>query len=237
MLGSASAAGRSVWATVSSVMVPACVSAKRRIVGDRAEDQARQIRAFTPPILVALQHDAVIRHPFDELVGAGAHGAAGRRAVHIALLHDGGRALYAEDKAQGQLGKQHARRLGEHQLDCVIVDDVDFLDRRVRAELGIVVLEGAPKAPLVVRVAPAIDVPLDGLGVERRAVMEGHALAQVEDPGLAIFGFPRFGQPRDRLGADAFLANQRLGDLLDDHGRFAVGDRAGVEQHGAPRRR
>ncbi len=48
-------------------------------------------------------------------------------------------------KPKRELGQQHAGRLREDQLDGVVIDDIDFFDGQVFAELSVVVLEGAAK--------------------------------------------------------------------------------------------
>ena len=49
----------------------------------------------------------------------------------------------------------------------------------------------------------AIEVPDHGIGIEIRAIVEFHAAAQVEDPGLLVIGLlPLLRQPRNGLEVD-----------------------------------
>jgi hypothetical protein len=126
-------------------------------------------RALVPVVRVLLQHDAVLRHALDELVGARAD-RLGAELVALGLRRLG-RDHHAG--AVGQLRQQ--RREGRRQVQAHggRVDHVHAGHRRQ--------LAAAVRARDVL---VALDVELDGGGVELLAVVEGHALAQLQVSAL-----------------------------------------------------
>jgi hypothetical protein len=87
------------------------------------------------------------------------------------------------------------------------------------------------REPLVVghRVEDAGEVEAHGLGVERRAVVEGYARPQMERPGHAVgLDVPALGQPRHD-GHGVVEADERLVDHHDHLVGLGVGRVVGVE--------
>ena len=83
-----------------------------------------------------------------------------------------------------------AERIFQHHLHRVVVHHIGVVDHHIQA------------LPLqvVLRIAGAIEAELHRRGVERRAVMERHALAQMEDEFLGVLGgLVAFGELRLQL--------------------------------------
>src|ERR687897_447775 len=149
------------------------------VVGYRADDDLFEVRPTValargeirpPPILVCFRAYLGVPLPLDELVRP----APDRLlpAVVDVLLY-GRRRRYGEGR-HGEVPRERSLRLLEGELHCVVVNDVDALDDGVvveSPELGGVVGEVRALSPaalvvLVLGVAPAVEVELDGFGVE-----------------------------------------------------------------------
>jgi hypothetical protein len=147
----------------------------------------------------------------------------GAELLHRGRAHDGRRA----GREDGQEG---GARLLEDELDGRGIDDLDRLDvaeEEVRERI---------LAQLVERVL-RVDLPLDGelhrLRVERRAVVEGDVLPELERVAQAVLRYrPGLGQPRHHLRALVGEGHQRLDDAPADPVRVEVGHLGGVEVHG-----
>ncbi|MEJ2358966.1 MAG: hypothetical protein P8Y13_12950 [Deinococcales bacterium] len=149
-------------------------------VGDEQEVEVLDLRGTAPVVRVGLEHDLLPRGPAHELEGPRADGVL---VDGLAVLLDGRRA----DDAAGRVreGVEHrAERLAQGELHLVLGEHVDALDDTVEA----------PAPELVGRVLDPVEVGLDRLGVERRAVLEGDALAEVEGEHRGL----RVGRPGGR---------------------------------------
>ena len=126
---------------------------------------------LVPVVGELLDHDLVLRDALDELVGAGADRLQGElvacRLGRLGRHHHAG--------AVGQLGEQRREGLLEVELDGERVDRLDALDR---GELGL--------AERALHVHVPLETVLGGLGVERLAVVEFHAGAQLQHDRLAV---------------------------------------------------
>ncbi len=226
-------------------------------VGDRAEDHGLERRLAVPVVGVLLDHHGLVRTPFDKFEGPGTRRVAAE--IGPVLLDRLGRG----DQA-GRIGEvRQERRVGRVQGedDGHVVGGLDALDRAEeeaqRERPGVVIG--------VVLVENAIEVELHRLGVQRAAVVEGHALAQLEGvDGAVVADLPAFGQRGLHLERAVLVADQpvidvhqdpevvdrgdgvrvqrlRLGDLADDQDagwRLRVGGRKGCkrERGGASKR-
>ena len=154
----------------------------RLILADGLHQHAVQIRPAAPVGVVPLHRHVVALHPLDELEGAGPDRMQGQ--VLSPFLMRGGR----DDRARrvGHDEEERPKGLLESHAHRGVVHDLGGLDhRRVETRLeGLLVAEDA------------VEEVLDGLGVERGAVVELHALSQLEGPRQAVLGHrPRLGQP------------------------------------------
>ena len=146
--------------------------------------------ALVPIIGVALEHQAVARHPGFQDEGSGADRIA---IVIVAEFLDRGRRMdRVVHGGRRYQRRQIDRRIAQLEGDGQIVDGFDLVD-----ELDV---EGA--AAVIVRVLLPGIIEGDGLGVERRAVVKLHARPQLEGPGLVIVGMaPGLRELRHRLAA------------------------------------
>src|SRR5690606_22121190 len=79
----------------------------------------------------------------------------------------------------------------------------------------------------------AVEVGAHGLGVERRVVVERHALLEVERVRQAVLAdVPALGEQRRRVGGAGLDAHEALEDLARDPERLAVAGERGVERAG-----
>jgi hypothetical protein len=143
----------------------------RRVRDRRVDDLVEVDRALVPVVGVALQHDAVLRHALDELEGARAD------RVGAELVARGLRRLGRDHHAGavGQLRQQ--RRERRRQVQAHGGGSTTSTRRHGRQFAAPV---GAGDGLV------ALDVELDGGGVELLAVVEGHALAQLQRQRLAV---------------------------------------------------
>ena len=150
-------------------------------------------------------------------------GAGRRQHRHLGPVAPG---LLERGRRGGQDVGHHPREVGRHdgrrQGDRVVVDLlVAGQDRHARAHDA----DGAGLELRAVLVEDALEVPDHGVGVEIRAVVELHALPQMEDPGLLVVRrlLPFLGQARPQGGE---LVG--LGEVEQDH---ALEDREAQEAH------
>ena len=137
--------------------------------------------------------------------------------------------LCIENDGSDSDGDEAGERLVQLDRDRVVavggaglVDGVRGVDGVALEELVVVVAEclGRGEAGPVV---PAVEVEAHGLGVERRAVVEGDALFEGEGVGHAVFGrLPRLGEERCRVGGAGLDADETLEDLPGDAEGLAV---------------
>ena len=170
---------------------------------DRLQDRAVEGRHLAPVVGVLLQDDAIARHVLDELPGTGAEGGLaavellGRRAAAGLVGDDRDRRHVVRHQRVGLLGRDPYR---------VVVDLLDGLALGVELEGG--------------RRVRHVRCPLEGaehvVGGEGRAVVETHALAELELPDGRVVGRAPFGgEPRQQLLARA-LVDEVVEDLLGD---------------------
>ena len=143
-----------------------------RAVDDRqVGDLVYEDMVLVPVVGELLDHDAVLRDPLDEPVGAGADGfqrePVARRLGRLGRHHHAG--------AVGELGEQRREGLLEVELDGERVGDLDALDG---GELGL--------AERALHVEMPFEAVLGGFGIERLAVMEFHAGTQLDGDRLAV---------------------------------------------------
>ncbi len=180
---------------------------QRRHAGGRVRDEAQRHLVpgglGTPVVGVLHQLDPVVARVVDELEGAGADHALALRevvrgqALRSLLLHD-------EDRRQ-VVQHQRVRRVGG-ELDGVLVDHLLVDDRLgVDVELAGAVLDGGR----------TLERPDDIVGGEFRAVVELHALADLEFPGQVVHQLPGLGQAGNDLAVRIHF-HQALEHVLRD---------------------
>src|SRR6266545_4762756 len=161
----------------------------RVVVDDRLPRDRVDLRVSLAPIAVELRDLEVIgRLPFDELERPGADRV--ERDVLVAILLERGRADHHRGRMRELVDERRERCL-ECDARRVIVDRLGHRD---------VVVVQAVALELVVRIGHAIEAHLDGLGLEVGAVVEFHALAQLDRVDEAV-GAHRIalGEHRDHL--------------------------------------
>jgi hypothetical protein len=172
----------------------------------------------TPVVLVAHQVHELPLLPRLEPVGPGAHGVVpvlGSEAPYgRGALHGGG--------AMGQVGQKGGEGVLEAQAHGVAVHHLHPL------QLGEEEGEGARQLPG----DKALQVELDGLGVEGGAVVEGDAPAEPYGEGPAPIGEA---VPLGQMGDDLALRGQLkegLADVGDHGGRGGVRGQGGIQGGG-----
>ena len=208
----------------------------RRRIRDRTDDHPIEVRGIAPVILVSDQCRVVVGNVVleQERTGSaldhiGPEGAGGR-IIRVGRLQDR-RADHAE-RSQRDPVQEGRIRLAQGDRDRELVGRLDAGDQVIGTEAvhdGAVVV-GA-RLELLGRVLPAVEVELHRLGIEGRAVMEGHVLAQVEDVFRVFWpALPGLGQHADELiGGARSEVDERLVDLLQDPERLAVTGQERVE--------
>ena len=146
-------------------------------VRDELERRLGQ-RGRVPPIgVVAFQFDLVALHPVHEFERAGADGRL-FDVLDAFGCHD-------HSVAPCQVEQQAAVRFRQGQLDRQRVDHLDIRDAGVQRLLRVHAVFGAG----------TVQAEFDVFGVHRGAVMERHAVVQLERICQAVVGnFPAFGQ-------------------------------------------
>ena len=143
------------------------------------------------------------------------------RDALVALLRD---VLRGNDSEIDQAVHERGVRLARDQVDRVVVYDVDPSD------LG----HGCPVGRLLLRIEDALEGEADRLGVERLAVVEDHALTELELEGDVVHEAPGFGELRH----DAVLgvaADEGVENAHADHGPEGGEVHGRVEVFGGPR--
>ena len=136
-------------------------------------------------VVPSLEDVAVILAELGQRVRTGADGVAVELFL-ADLFKIGGRQQLAAVVAD-VIFEVGVRGVGDD-IDGEIVHNDDFLD----------------ESPLLIErdvadgMADAVDIPLDGFGVNRLAIMEGRAFAQVEAPGGGVDIFPGCAPPAGR---------------------------------------
>ena len=158
-------------------------------VGQGPEHHRLELGRAVPVVGIGLQDDGLVRLPLDERERPGPDGVA---AEILALRLDRGR---RDDGACRRGEVRQERRVGLRQGEGHR-QVVRRLHRGHRREEE----RQRERAGIVERVA-LVQHPVEGelhrLGVQRRAVVEGHALAQVEPVGQSVVrDLPAFGQLR-----------------------------------------
>ena len=183
-----------------------------RGVRDHARHHPVPWRCTAPIGVVARELQPVADRVADETVGAGAdHGAA---AVEVgerhALMH---LARQQHDPADVEV-EEGMRHVGD-EAHCARIDDLDALDAPHR---------GRERARAVRDGGDAREGEGDVLGLEGRAVVEAHALAQLELPGVVIDDAPALGEPRHDPSARVEVHQQveHLAQLAVVHVRGVV---------------
>jgi hypothetical protein len=147
-------------------------------IGQRAEDHCLELRGAVPVVWIALDHDLGVALPFGEAVGAGADGLA---AKVLAALADGFW-RYDQPGRIGEVGQQRGVGFLQVEDDSARVGGFGAFDGA--EEEG--EREGAGVVLRVLVVQHAVEVELDRLGVERRAVVELDAMPEREGIGPAV---------------------------------------------------
>src|SRR5450759_2931804 len=162
-----------------------------RVVGDYAEDDVLGQGLGAPVRVIADQDDVLTLVPLHELVGTGAD-----RGFHDGVV-PGGKGLGADDRsgqAHGQVRQERGVLLAHVDRHGVGVDHDDVLNR-AEHEAGVAHVGRDLRRKL------AVDVELDGVGVEVGAVVELDALLQLERVAEAVGAdLPRLSQARLDLG-------------------------------------
>ena len=196
-------------------------------VGDRQEDNAVEMyRVLVPIIGEAIEHDAILRYPLGEFVGAGAH----RMLAELVARRLSRLGRNDHPGTVGQLRQQRGERLVEHQLYRVVVDD---LDRFERADLALAVRARQGEV--------ALETKLHRLGVQRLAIVKLDALTQLHRHGLVVVAeFPLRRQHRHdaELGVDIdeLVAERSEDDAADIGARQGRVEDVGVLGKADPQR-
>ena len=198
---------RSMWswltAGATSIWPASSPSKSARSSAMRGNTSRGEPGSAAPVATVRLEvHAGVLRR--DQAEGARSHGKA-------PAARDLPRALHGEERL-GQRGQQRRVRTVE----------------RDRHHLGSHPLRDSRESA---HARDARQVGQHGVGVEGRAVVEPHPLAQRERPAPRIPGGPGGGQRRLRTGAVGGIADQRLAHVPDDGRGHEVGGAVGVERH------
>src|SRR5918995_3872599 len=190
-----------------------------------------------PPVLVGLELDGGAPVPLHELVRAGPDRVL-PEALDV-LLYGLGRG-HAEG-AHGDVLEERPLGLLEVDANGVLVHHVDARNDGVvvdAAELAYVVgevlaLPAAARVVGVLAVAPAVEVELDGFGVELGAVVELDPLPELEGVGAAtVFGLGDLGSERRYdVGALGCEVEQAVEDLTRNPQRLAVSGVYGIQRY------
>ena len=193
------------------------VDASRRIL-QGPEDDAIELRLGAPIVVVPFDHGLHALVAFHELERPRADGM--KRDALVAILLDGGRTDHEGlPVALQSLTQPLVVRRGERNLDGHGIDDIDALD-----PFGIGDHEGFRLLVEVGRtlIPEAIEIELHRGGVEGRAVVELHALAQMKGVRQAVVrDVPGFSEPRHERGRHVvrfgqILFHETFEDLIGD---------------------
>ena len=159
-------------------MSPAIIAAKAAVGSEmNLKVDLLERRRLAPVVVAADELDPVALHPVREGEGAGAD-----RLLGVAV---GGRRRDDHRVAPGEVGEQRALGRVEADLERDVVDRRHLVDAVEQPLLGVQRAVGHR----------AVEGEDHVLGGERRAVLEGHAVAQVEDPGEAVRRRPPSSRP------------------------------------------
>ena len=192
-------------------------------VGQRAEDHGLELGCAVPVVGVALDHDLGVALPLGEAVGA----RAGRLAAEIlAALADG----FGRYDQAGRIGEVRQQRgVGFLQVEDDRSRIGGFGSFDGAEEEG--EREGAGVVLRVLVVQHAVEVELDRLGIERRAVVELDALPEREGVGLAVRGnLPLLGQRRFDLQRAAAEPDEAVIEVHQDTEIVGRRDRVRVQR-------
>ena len=207
------------------------------VIRDDLEDDAIDVAIGLAPVIHAvLQDDALIRQPFDEAEGAGADETDFRSAVGGAVFLDRRRAVDGSH-VRGHIGEEDAVGHAQGEGHFEFAGRFDVGDDRfiIKAAIEVFIVAEVIFFEVLgmVGIAPAVEVVSDRFGVEGRAIMEVHVIAQLEDPGQAIVAdFPAGRQVGlgDDFAPDE--GQQAVTTLLDDAEGNAIGDDHAIETDG-----
>ena len=172
---------------------------------------------------VAFQRHPLIVLPTDELEGTRADWIL---AVILAEGHDRLRTR-DESARHGERVEERSIRLLEVHDGGELVDDFDFVDSpEVEGREG----EGAGVVVRMLRIEHPVEGELHRVGVERRAVMEAHAVAEVERVGQPVLGnVPGLGEQRLDVEGAGFESCQAVVNVADKPHGVDVGELTGIE--------
>ena len=143
-------------------------------VRDVPEHHAIEVRFARLPVRrIPLDRDVATAHPFLEHERSGADGIAAELLAEF--LSRGGR--HHEARTFAEQAKQAGRWLLEIERYGRRIDDLDVIDDRLE-QLALWRCSGG--------VEPVVDIPFDGIRVERRAVVELHSRSKLEDDLLPV---------------------------------------------------
>ena len=181
------------------------------VVGHKLDHDGLDVGRAVPVFLIGLQHNLLRGIPLHKLVSAGAHGVAGKLVGGAGSIVIG-----VDDGAVPQHGEEVAVSILQLHVHGVVVHDFAAVNgERSKLHPGFV--------------AEALDGQLHVLGGEVIAVVELHALAELEGVGQAI---PGHGPLGGQAGLDGqILANlhqtvKNVGAEVDLRGR---GQRQGIQ--------
>ena len=207
-----------------------------RDVGHHQDDEAVDERAplLLPVVVEALEHHEVARHALHELERAGADHVRLNAVVPVLLDRFGaddahGPAVGLREHPQERIERVREMEVhGEvvHRLDVIEAGDVPPPSGRRRRRLvevgGVLAAHGG-------LIELPVDVEHHVIGGEVGAVVELHALLEMEGVDLAVLGhLPGLRQPRNERRRDArlvehVLLHQGLGDVIHHPARAAGG--------------
>ena len=191
-------------------------------IRDRAEDHRFEHRRPVPVAFVAGDDHLGVRLPLGE------HERTGPRRIPAevgpVLLH-----CFGRDDQPGRISEvRQERRVGgvERELDGVLVERLRVLDggeeEREREGPGVVVG--------VVLVEHPVEVELDRLSVERRAVVEADATSELEGVlGAVLADRPALRERRLDLQSPVAVAHETVVDVHEDAEVVHRGDRVRIE--------
>ena len=182
------------------------------VVGDLAEGDLLDPDLAAPPVGIALQRDVVARHPFDELEGAGADGLAADLLDALFLGH-----LLDMRLVDDEDGTEMAYHRSER--PCGL--DLDGVRPGRLGACQLVHVEGDPghraeRFP----VAHPLDRVGHVLGGKVRAVVELHALADLEDPSVRRRVLPAFDQAELGIDLHVLVEGDQRVEQVRHHARL-----------------
>jgi len=190
------------------------------LVGQRSEDDALQMGQARAPVgRIALDDDAVAARELHQFERTGAH-----RPDAVVGARGGDRRRRGDE---GKAGPQNLRRkrgpaTGQPEHHGVVGRRLDGRDRLHRRQAG----------AARVGIGQAFEVRSHGLGIERRAVMKAHPLAQCDRPAAAVRRALDAGGERAVVAAVALDVDQRVVHRVEDGLRAGIAAAAGRIERG-----